>query len=174
MGELVRLKSGVSIREFKGRLQKLPLSLAHDIAQQAAPLLTRYAQEANARRENVYGDAYPEGRKWTWVDGGPSEQLRDTRGRITNNLPGDNQGHWEGSDADQVSLVRTGKTRDQLRFVVNGTIIRCALGPRYAKYLIGKYKILPIGDRTAMPANWTRALDELVRTAQERPSRVAA
>ena len=139
MGEVVQLRAGVSIREFKQRLAKLPLSVAHSIAQQAAPLLTRFAQEANARRENVYGDSYP-----------------------------------VGADGAQLSLVLTGDTRRTLRFVVNGTIIRCALGPRYAKYLIGKYKILPIGDRTAMPANWRRALDELVRTVIGRPNLVAA
>ncbi len=137
--QVVTRKRGVSIRDFKQRLMKLPLSLAHDIAQQAAPLLTQYAQDANARRENVYGDAYP-----------------------------------IGADGTQLDLVHTGDTRRTLRFVVNGTIVRCQLGPRYSKYLIGKFKILPIGDRTSMPANWIRALDELVRTAQDRPSLVAA
>jgi hypothetical protein len=139
MGEVVRLKAGVSIREFKQRLAKLPLSVAHTIAQQAAPMLTRFAQEANARRENVYGDPYP-----------------------------------EGADGAQLDLVHTGDTRRTLRFVVNGTIMRCALGPRYARFLIGKYRILPIGDRSDMPSNWRRALDELARTVVERPNLVAA
>jgi hypothetical protein len=138
-GEIVRLRAGVSIREFKQRLGMLPLSVAHAIAQQAAPLLTRFAQEANAAQRNVYGDPYP-----------------------------------EGVDGTQLDLVFTGDTRRTLRFVVSGTIIRCQLGPRYAKYLIGKYKILPIGDRTAMPANWRRALDELARTVVERPTLAAA
>lgn len=138
-GNVVRFSGNESIRDFKARLVKLPLSVAHNIAQQAAPLLTAFAQAANARRENVYGDPYP-----------------------------------DGADGEQLDLVHTGKTRENLRFEVNGTIIRCRLGPRYAKYLIGKYKILPIGDRTAMPGNWRRALDELVRTAVARPTRVAA
>jgi hypothetical protein len=137
--EVVKLRAGVSIREFKQRLAKLPLSVSHAIAQQAAPMLTRFAQEANAAQRNVYGDPYP-----------------------------------EGVGGEQLTLVYTGKTLNTLRFVVNGTIIRCQLGPRYAKYLIGKYKILPIGDRTDMPANWARALDELAATVVERPNLVAA
>lgn len=142
MGNLVTLK-GTSIRDFKTRLKALPLSVAHEISQQAAPMLTAFLQEANAARVNVYGDPYP-------------RSLDDRR------------------DGEQLTLVATGTTRRQLRFVVDGTLIRCALGPRYAKYLIGKYKILPIGDRTSMPVNWLRALDELVQTVQARPSRVAA
>ena len=45
--QVVTLKGGVSIRDFKQRLAKLPLSVSHTIAQQAAPLLTRFAQEAH-------------------------------------------------------------------------------------------------------------------------------
>ena len=135
----VQLKSGVSIRDFKQRLAKLPISVAHDIAQQAAPLLTQFAQEAYFAQRGVYGDPYPKGK-----DGRP------------------------------LILEQTGATQRALRFVVNGTIVRCPLGPRYMRYLIGKYKILPIGDRTSMPANWIRALDELARVAVERPNLVAA
>lgn len=135
----VKQLSGGSLRDFKGRLQKLPLSVAHDIAQQAAPLLTQYAQQAFDAGVNVYGDARP-----------------------------------HGKDGRKLTLVDTGDTRRAMRFVVNGTIVRCALGPRYAKYLIGKYGILPNGDRAAMPVAWRRALDELVRTAQQRPALVAA
>lgn len=136
---VVVLKRGVSVRDFKQRLQKLPLSVAHDIAQQAAPMLTRFAQAANEEQKGVYGDPYP-----------------------------------VGADGRQILVEDTGTTKRTLRFVVNGTIIRCHLGTRYAKYLIGKYKILPIGDRTSMPANWIRALDELARTAVERPNLLAA
>ena len=139
MGALVRLKSGLSIREFKGRLAELPLSVAHEIAQQAAPLLTSLAQEAYDAGRNVYGDV----RK-------------------------------KGIDGQDLTLVDTGATRRTVVFVANGRIIRAHLGPKYAKYLIGKYKILPIGDRTKMPANWSRALEELGRTIIERPSRLAA
>lgn len=139
MGEVVRLRAGTSIREFKQGLAKLPISVAHTIAQQAAPMLTRLAQDAHAARTNVYGDPYP-----------------------------------AGVSGEQLDLVFSGDTQRTLRFVVNGTIVRCQLGPKYAKYLIGKYKILPIGDRTAMPIRWVRALDELARTAIDRPNLVAA
>jgi hypothetical protein len=61
-----------------------------------------------------------------------------------------------------LTLVRTGATRRYLRFAAAGSIMRVALGTPYAKYLVGKYKILPIGDRTAMPVAWARAIDGIV------------
>jgi hypothetical protein len=50
-----------------------------------------------------------------------------------------------------------------LRFAANGRIVRVVLGKPYQKYLIGKYGILPQGKR-AIPANWTRTLNEIVST----------
>lgn len=64
-----------------------------------------------------------------------------------------------GVDGGQLDLYETGKVSRQLRFVATGTIIRCVLGTPYAKYLIGKYRILPI--RT-MPDSWVRDLEEIV------------
>ena len=61
-----------------------------------------------------------------------------------------------------LTLERTGSTRSAVRFVANGRIVRCVLPTKYAKYLVGKFKILPNG---AMPAEWSRYLAELVRTA---------
>jgi len=73
-----------------------------------------------------------------------------------------------------VSLMRTGTTFRTLRFVQSGTIVRCALGTEYAKYLIGKYKILPIGDRTGIPVAWVRALDDITAVAFAERAKVAA
>src|SRR6187431_1600736 len=44
-----------------------------------------------------------------------------------------------------LSLVKSGATRDALKFVAVGTIVRCVLGPKYSRYLIGKYNVLPMG-----------------------------
>lgn len=71
-----------------------------------------------------------------------------------------------GRDGRKLTLVDTGETRARVKFVRDGTIIRCALGTPWAKYLIGKYKILPIGDRTAIPAAWTAALDRITQQVQ--------
>lgn len=138
-GNVVKFRGNLSIREFKAHLQALPITVAEDIAKQAAPLLTAFVQQAFDSGVNVYGDARP-----------------------------------VGVDGQSLTLVHTGDTRRALKFVRDGTLIRAHLGPRYARYLIGKYRILPMGDRTAMPVAWVRALDELVRTVQARPSRVAA
>ena len=172
MGAVKQLP-GLSIRGFKKQLADLPLSVADAIARQAAPLLTGFVQEAYDSGRNVYGDARKLGVTYTWVPGAKTEQTRNRRtGRITGSTT-TKRGHHETS-ARKLTLVQTGDTRRTMKFKANGRLVRCELGPRYAKYLIGKYKILPIGDRTAMPAAWTRALNELVKTAQERPNLVAA
>lgn len=62
-----------------------------------------------------------------------------------------------------LDLRETGTTERTLQFVANGRIVRCVLGTKYAKYLIGKYKILPNG---GMPAEWSRYFAELVANAK--------
>jgi hypothetical protein len=67
-----------------------------------------------------------------------------------------------------LSLVATGMTRNNLRFVAVGTRIRTNVGGRgkrdYRKYLIGKYKILPIGN-AALPYKWLEAINRIVDEA---------
>jgi hypothetical protein len=72
-----------------------------------------------------------------------------------------------GVKGNTLSLERTGATRRTVKFVSNGTIIRCVLGTKYAKFLIGKYGILPNG---AMPADWSAALAKVVKETRARQS----
>lgn len=65
-----------------------------------------------------------------------------------------------GVDGRQLTLVRSGRTRDALRFVAVGTLVRCVLPTRWARYLIGKYGVLPNG---ALPVQWSRRLAELTK-----------
>jgi hypothetical protein len=71
-----------------------------------------------------------------------------------------------GRDGKALTLERTGATRGGLRFEATGTIVRCVLPTRWAKYLIGKYKILPQG---ALPAEWQHKLAELLATTAVKP-----
>jgi hypothetical protein len=114
-----------SIKGLKASLRALPLTVAHGVAQRAAPAMTGLTQQAHASGQTVYGDARPPG-----VDGRP------------------------------LTLERTGTTKRTLRFTSAGTIVRCVLGTRYAKYLIGKYGILPNGP---LPVGWSARLAEIVR-----------
>lgn len=67
-----------------------------------------------------------------------------------------------------LTLVRSGFTRDSLRFASDGgTKIRAVLGQPYVKYLIGKYVILPIGN-AALPFAWSSRLRVLVREEAEK------
>jgi hypothetical protein len=65
-----------------------------------------------------------------------------------------------GTDGSALSLEQTGATRRAVEFRATGRDIRTAPLPRYARYLIGKYDILPNGP---LPAAW-----------RERMTRIAA
>lgn len=65
----------------------------------------------------------------------------------------------KGEDGGTLDLVESGATRAQMRFVRVGTIVRCVLGPKYARFLIGKYRVLPNG---ALPAAWRQRLDTIL------------
>ncbi len=64
-----------------------------------------------------------------------------------------------GVDGRALTLVKSGRTRDALRFVAVGTLVRCVLPTGWAKYLIGKYGVLPNG---ALPVRWSARLGEVV------------
>ena len=59
----------------------------------------------------------------------------------------------------RLSLRRTGATQGGLKFRADGTVIRCVLGPKWSRYLIGNYGILPNG---ALPVSWSRRLAQVV------------
>lgn len=112
------------IAKLKGAIRDLPKTVAHDVAQRAAPAMTSLTRNAFTSAETVYGEPRPAGK------GGAL-----------------------------LTLHKTGATEAQLRFVSVGTIVRCVLGPKWARYLIGKYGILPNG---ALPAKWSKRLGEIV------------
>lgn len=64
---------------------------------------------------------------------------------------------------NKLTLRKTGATERELRFVTVGRIVRCVLGTRYARYLIGKYDILPNGP---VPQEWRVFLKSLLREAE--------
>lgn len=117
-----------SIRQLKSKLREIPRSLAHDVAQRAAPAMTELTRQAFDSGRSVYGEARP-----------------------------------AGADGRELTLHKTGTVARLLRFASDGTVVRCVLGPKYAKYLIGKYGILPNG---ALPASWSDRLRALVASAK--------
>jgi hypothetical protein len=117
-----------SIKKLKARIRDLPRTVAHDVAQKAAPEMTGLTKAAFSSGRSVYGESRP-----------------------------------AGADGQRLTLEKTGAVSSQLGFKATGTVVRCVLGPSYAKYLIGKYGILPNGAR---PAEWSRKLTELVRATK--------
>jgi hypothetical protein len=67
---------------------------------------------------------------------------------------------------ERLTLKRTGVTGSSIRFVATGTVVRCVLGPRYARYLIGNYRILPMG---RMPVEWAQRIREIVANSGVKP-----
>lgn len=63
-----------------------------------------------------------------------------------------------GVDGDALSLERTGATQRALRFIATGRDIRTTQLPRYARYLIGKYDLLPNGP---LPQAWRDRLRDI-------------
>jgi hypothetical protein len=74
-----------------------------------------------------------------------------------------NEARPSGVDGGQLTLVKSGRTRDALRFISVGTIVRCVLPTKWARFLIGKYGVLPNG---ALPVAWSRRLTEVVKEAK--------
>lgn len=75
----------------------------------------------------------------------------------------------EGKRGNKLSLVDSGTVRGALRWSQAGTIVRAALNTPYARFLIGKYKIMPSGAQE-LPFRWQEILidtanDEIARLA---------
>lgn len=115
------------LQKLKANLRTLPASVAHEVAQNAAPDLTSLATKAFDTGRNVYGESRP-----------------------------------KGAQGQSLDLEVTGNTRRSLKFDATGTVVRAVLGTTYAKYLIGRYGILPNG---ALPAAWQAALRDLAAQA---------
>jgi hypothetical protein len=119
-----------AVRSLRAALRTMPLTLARDVTQRAAPALTTITRTSFDSGLTIQGESRPQS-----VNGG------------------------------DLTLVRTGAVRDQLRFVATDKVVRCTIGPSYARYLIGKYGILPSGN-AALPSPFVRKLTEIVADAK--------
>ena len=63
----------------------------------------------------------------------------------------------EGADGKPVTLEITGRLKGGLVFVSIGRKVRAKLGAPYAKYQVGKRRVLPPGGR-ALPVAWSEAI----------------
>jgi hypothetical protein len=65
-----------------------------------------------------------------------------------------------------LDLKRSGRTLASMHFDATGNLVRAVLGTDYAKYLVGKYRVLPMG---FIPVEWSRALDAIVHAEKFQP-----
>lgn len=66
-----------------------------------------------------------------------------------------------GADGAKLSLVKSGASRRAMRFIATGRDIRTAILPRWTRYLIGKYDVLPNGP---LPQLWRERLTSIARS----------
>lgn len=66
----------------------------------------------------------------------------------------------EGKDGKPVDLFETGKLRRGLAFYAIGRRIIAKLGTKYAKFQVGKRRVLPPGGRP-LPVAWSQALADI-------------
>jgi hypothetical protein len=92
---------------------------------------------------------------------GESKLTNETRGDFESGRTVFGEPRRLGVKGQALSLVKSGRTAAALRFVAVGTILRAHLPTKHAKYLIGKYKILPSG--RSLPAAWRAELESSVR-----------
>jgi hypothetical protein len=64
----------------------------------------------------------------------------------------------KGVDGKPLDLVKSGASRRAAQFAAEGTRMRTAVLPRYTRYLIGKYDVLPNGP---LPVTWQERLREI-------------
>lgn len=64
----------------------------------------------------------------------------------------------KGVDGRKLDLVQSGASRRAMRFGATGRDIRTGALPRYTRYLIGKYDVLPNGP---LPAEWRAKLTDI-------------
>lgn len=64
----------------------------------------------------------------------------------------------QGVDGNALTLHKTGASREAMAFLATGRDIRTRILPRYTRYLIGKYDVLPNGP---LPAAWREALVQI-------------
>lgn len=63
------------------------------------------------------------------------------------------QSRPKGVDGDTLDLVRTGASRRATQFTAEGTQMRTYVLPKYTKYLISRYQVLPPG-KAPIPQAW--------------------
>jgi hypothetical protein len=76
-----------------------------------------------------------------------------------------------GVNGQPLDLYETGSVRRDMKFTALDTRVSCTIGPNHARFLIGKYRILPIGDRSPVPATWARVIDAATKAAVDRQVR---
>lgn len=126
-----------TVRGLKKRLQSLPVTIAHDVAQRAAPAMTDETRTAFDAGRSVYGEPRPRSE----VDGTPLTLVRT------------------GAIKSTLRFVSSGR----ITRCVLGPRSETS-GQYYGKYLIGRYGVLPNGP---LPAGWSQRLAEIVKSTKD-------
>lgn len=152
MSGVANMRKGIdSIAALRSAIKKGPRLIAEDSAKEVSAYLTDEIRSDFAAGRTVYDEARPKGRvgqRLSLVSGGalpvyPKPKSHKSRGiRKGTSRTNDGGAH----------------VRDTLGFTAIGTIVRAKLGQRYAKYLVGKYRILPV----SLPVAWRKSIATII------------
>ena len=145
MSGVKNIRSGIdSMSRLKSAIRDLPVRIRSSVAKDTSGYLDIEVRAVFAAGQTVFDTPRPlgtSGNTLTLVDPRPSPKTsRQWKKR---------KGTWP----------HTGQhVRDSLGFTSNGTVVRAVLGQKYAKYLVGKYRILPM----LLPSAWQAQIERIV------------
>lgn len=145
-GFVSKIRGSKNLREFEDILAGHRYERMIDVARLAAEALTELAAASYDAGRTVFDD----------VRVRHASKKREFKGRTFKgrSATGKRKGPTD------LSLVQSGATRATLKFApryVDPISIRATLTTDWAKYLVGKYKVLPCGN-SAMPFKWSDAI----------------
>ena len=163
MSGIKGLAKGIStINKLKAAIKETPLRIRRAVALEAEEILTRKIREAFAAGQTVYETPRPVGVEGNFLTlvGGRTEKPRK-RYNTVKAAAGEDFVDLKAARArfQRLDAYRSrGHVKDGLAFVAIGTLLRARLNQPYARFLVGKYKILPM----SLPPLWQEELEKMV------------
>lgn len=161
--------ASAKLGQLKSALADMPVKVALAVARDAAPTLTGFTRAAFNAGRTVYGDPRPLSsiriRGVEAIQGPMRREASDAAGKKAYAKKARERAKkpdYLRHDGTPLDLVKSGATKAGLRFTTTRLRVKAAFTTTYQKFLIGKYKILPI---KAVPPEWDTELARLAHVA---------
>lgn len=161
MSGVQKLSAGLAtIRDINKRIESLRTSIdvQNEIAAAVAKELDTVSKAEFAAGQTVYDEPRPlgvQGNQLALVSGSPLPKY----GPYVKKKPHRSRGIYAPRGSGGKGEESGKHVRDTIGFVANGRIVRASLPQRYARYLIGKYQVLPMG---GIPPKWRETVARII------------